>query len=361
MRRAHVQKKQGERCTWLRAALLTDAKNNRTRNGGENADRLDLILCSHSARSVHHHTHRHLTAQTRNMSLYGTIEHHKNAEQDAPTRQTNIAAPEPMNMRSILQNPSQESRGVLQTGERQPEYGITPHVHHVAHPQVPVHMRSQALSVSESIYQQQQHTQMHPRSVAPTHACAPIAIHQMHPSSSQSGPAAVPENAQVEEGQNSLTPKKRGTNITPKEDAGIVRAWISTSEDPVKGADQRGEVFNEAVATVYNWKFKPAGFPDRNIESIRKRAAVIKRYCVKFSGHVARVQKSNPTGVNYNDILKLASALWNRKVVTSVNDNCGPTFRCIEAWEVSKNSPKFMSNGSDANIRQVDEKKKPRR
>lgn len=57
------------------------------------------------------------------------------------------------------------------------------------------------------------------------------------------------------------TLKKRCSNITPKEDAAIFFAWIHISEDPVKGADQQGEILNPAVEAIYKRNFKPTGVP----------------------------------------------------------------------------------------------------
>lgn len=90
---------------------------------------------------------------------------------------------------------------------------------------------------------------------------------------------------------------------------------------------------------MYNRNFQTARCTDRNKESVRKRAAVIKRYCVKFSKHVARVQKLNPSSFNYNDILKIASDLWNKKAITCSNNDFGKMSCCMEAWKLAKESP----------------------
>lgn len=79
---------------------------------------------------------------------------------------------------------------------------------------------------------------------------------------------AVKEKSQMKEVPSVVMLKKSGANITTKEDDDIVFVWIHISEDPVKGVDQRGEIFNEHITVMYNRNLKPDGYPDQNIESV---------------------------------------------------------------------------------------------
>eukprot|EP00171_Calliarthron_tuberculosum_P004058 IDg4058t1 len=98
----------------------------------------------------------------------------------------------------------------------------------------------------------------------------------------------------------------RCTNFSEFEDVGFSKAWLYISENPVVGAEQKGEDFYRHVTVAYNAKYRPGNREVRKSESIRKRIALINKQYVRFSSCVMRVHRAKPTGTNMEDILKMA-------------------------------------------------------
>lgn len=134
----------------------------------------------------------------------------------------------------------------------------------------------------------------------------------------------------------------RGFGFTSKEDIAVVRAWLNVSEDPVVGSDQKASQFYERVAEIYNDRLKPSHCSTRNALSLRRRFDCIKANCVRFSACYSAVKRLKPTGVSYSDIIRLATASFNKVKVAHPSDNTGRTFRFLEAWEVVNGHPKFQ-------------------
>lgn len=144
-------------------------------------------------------------------------------------------------------------------------------------------------------------------------------------------------------------PPRRGSSFTSDEDAAIARAWISASENPVVGSEQTGEVFYRKITTLYNESFKPANREMRSLESIRARTKAIHKQCARFSGCYTRVLRSKPTGVSPDDLLRLATAIFNDISVKNANDDCGKAFKFLSAWNILKEHDKFAAAASEKN------------
>lgn len=140
----------------------------------------------------------------------------------------------------------------------------------------------------------------------------------------------------------------RGASFTPSEDASIAKAWVDVSEDPIVGAEQKGDMFYDAITEAYNNKYKPSNREWRTTESVKKRSKLINRSCVAFGGCVARVHRMKPTGTSPDDLNNLATALYNEVDVCNANDDCGAPFKFMMAWRVLCEHPKFMMEAENS-------------
>lgn len=133
---------------------------------------------------------------------------------------------------------------------------------------------------------------------------------------------------------------QRGSSFKTVEDEYIVNSWIRVSEDSVVGAEQKGETFYREITEYYN-SIRPSYRPQRSTESIKKRVKKLLCDCQAFGGCVARVTRVRPSGASDEDVLHLATALFNKLNISSVQEECGPEFRHLSCWKILKDHPKF--------------------
>ena len=53
------------------------------------------------------------------------------------------------------------------------------------------------------------------------------------------------------------------------------------------------------------------------------------------------VIKSQPSGINSFDFIYLATAIYKKRQITLIGDDCGLTFRFMACWSELKDDPKF--------------------
>lgn len=94
------------------------------------------------------------------------------------------------------------------------------------------------------------------------------------------------------------------------------------------------------MAEVYN-SLKPQGKPYRTLDSMRSRKKALFKALVKFSGFYAVAVRSKVSGTNLDDLVKLATGLYNGKQMTNITDNAGPAFKHYQSWTVIRHHPKF--------------------
>ena len=126
----------------------------------------------------------------------------------------------------------------------------------------------------------------------------------------------------------------RGASFTPLEDEAIAKVWIAASEDPIVGAEQKGNDFFTKIQQLYNAKFKPANRVHKTIESVRIRCKTVHKQCMPFWSFHARICRSKPTEVSPNDIIKMATALYNGFQIDNIADDSGKPFKFEIAWRV---------------------------
>lgn len=135
--------------------------------------------------------------------------------------------------------------------------------------------------------------------------------------------------------------KVRGSNFVQAEDEAIAKAFIKASENSIKGAEQRSESFFSDLTQSYNDCFKPLERERRSTESVKARVKLITKACTSFSGCYGRVSRMQPTGTNGNDIVQLATGLYNGKEMRNALDDCGKDFKFLPAWNVLKEYPRY--------------------
>lgn len=132
----------------------------------------------------------------------------------------------------------------------------------------------------------------------------------------------------------------------------LARAWISASEDPIAGVDQRGKLFNETVYRRFSER-APACFAGiegkyglRTPGSIRNHAGDLSADAQKFSKTLRTVRACGPTGVTENQVLSMAVAVHVGKCATmnyEQKDFSHSNWPGFKAWNLWKNHPKWTS------------------
>lgn len=146
----------------------------------------------------------------------------------------------------------------------------------------------------------------------------------------------------------------RGRSFSTAEDEAMTNAWVRVSEDAIVGSDQKGETFFKAIADLYA-TLKPAYCQHRTTESVKKRVKKLLQECLMFGTHVAKINRAQPSGTNSDDVVHLATALYNKLEISSVTDSSGPPFKFLSCWTILKEHPKFDVLSQPPEKRNTDE------
>ncbi|CAO2144060.1 unnamed protein product [Urochloa humidicola] len=103
-----------------------------------------------------------------------------------------------------------------------------------------------------------------------------------------------------------LASRNKQANFSANEDTLLCKSWLEISCDPITNTGQRKESFWLRVANRYN--SKRGRYPERSQKSINGRWDTIKTEVNKFSGYVAEVIRSNPSGMSDADKSVAAAA-----------------------------------------------------
>ena len=91
--------------------------------------------------------------------------------------------------------------------------------------------------------------------------------------------------------------------------------------------------------------FNAPGFEKRTMESIRTRSKLINKECVKFGSCFVAVRRSKPTGVSEEDMIRMATALFNDVQIQHPNDHVGRKFKFLPVWKLLRSHEKFSGGG----------------
>jgi hypothetical protein len=99
---------------------------------------------------------------------------------------------------------------------------------------------------------------------------------------------------------------KRSKNFSEEEDVLICKAYVRVSEDPVKGANQKSDVFWKAVYSNYNELklSQEEEIPERNSQAIKNRfQRHIQKHANLYNGYYKQLKDKNPSGWKEDDYL----------------------------------------------------------
>jgi hypothetical protein len=147
----------------------------------------------------------------------------------------------------------------------------------------------------------------------------------------------------------------KGPGWSPKEREVAALAWFRATNNGIVGADRRGEDYQEeiyAMFKLYSPTVHRAGiYKDRSSKAVfHYLRDTILPDVNKFNESLRLIQSSNPTGVNYDNIISMAIAYHLEEKVTQMDyskknydHNKWPNYL---AWKILRGSPKFRPPSS---------------
>ncbi|CAL5088968.1 unnamed protein product [Urochloa decumbens] len=126
--------------------------------------------------------------------------------------------------------------------------------------------------------------------------------------------------------------RTKHTNFSAYEDNVLCKSWLEISYDPVINTGQRRESFWIRVVSRYNSNC--GRYPKRTQKSIMNRWDHIKAKVSKFSGYMAEMIRSNPSGMSDADKSVAAAADF-----ASVEKH---NFTLMHCGKILKDEPKWM-------------------
>lgn len=137
------------------------------------------------------------------------------------------------------------------------------------------------------------------------------------------------------------TPRRpaRVSSFTMQEDEALAKAWIRISEDAVVRSDQKGEVFYKAVNS-YHDAIKPCYCQKRKGKSVERRVRKILSNFLSFASCISKISNAQPIGTAADDVLHLATAIFNKVEISSVTESFSPPL-LLSCWKLLKDNPKF--------------------
>ncbi|KAJ0944188.1 putative glutathione transferase [Helianthus annuus] len=126
--------------------------------------------------------------------------------------------------------------------------------------------------------------------------------------------------------------KPKATKWTPIEEEALAKAFIGTSDNPLKGNNQSGEGFWSKVLAKFLALMDQG--PYRDLDSVsskwRKMNTSINRFCEEYNKLYTSDRRS---GWNDEDVFKMA--------LEKYKDKNGTNFPHVRAWMVVKDEPKW--------------------
>ncbi|XP_073056994.1 glutathione S-transferase T3-like [Primulina eburnea] len=136
--------------------------------------------------------------------------------------------------------------------------------------------------------------------------------------------------------------RKRST-WSKVEDEVLARSFVTISDDPIVGNDQKADAFWGRVASYYN-KNRTPGTPSRIASVIRShRHNTIQKKVYRFNANYNSVYSAYRSGHSDEDILRLAYEKYREK-------NNGVAFNLEHAWRIVKDRPMFTPQSVDHHV-----------
>ncbi|XP_021764432.1 glutathione S-transferase T2-like [Chenopodium quinoa] len=160
---------------------------------------------------------------------------------------------------------------------------------------------------------------------------------------------------EVEEGEGNERGNEGGNQDGRKifwskaEEVVLVKAWLEVSQNKKTNTNQKGDVFWRKIEEMYNnvRLYKQRCFEEgtdrltredllkmRGTEQLRNRWRRINASCSKFCGSHAHAESKKGSGMNDEDVMKLAYSIYaNDKTKSSL---CSKTFQDKHVWDILK-------------------------
>ena len=106
------------------------------------------------------------------------------------------------------------------------------------------------------------------------------------------------------------TERKERRTWTPTDDIVLISSWLNTSKDPVVGNEQRSMAFWKRIATYFSASPKLAGCEKREASHCKQRWHKLNDLVCKFCGAYEAATREKSSGMNENDVLKLAHEIF---------------------------------------------------
>ena len=114
----------------------------------------------------------------------------------------------------------------------------------------------------------------------------------------------------TEEGRDLPAERKERRAWTPTDDIVLISSWLNTSKDPVVGNEQKSVAFWTRVATYFSASPKLAGSEKREGPQCKQRWHKLNEAVCKFCGAYEAATREKSSGMNENDIVKLAHEIF---------------------------------------------------
>lgn len=99
--------------------------------------------------------------------------------------------------------------------------------------------------------------------------------------------------------------------------------------------------FYKAVSKCYE-SAEPVYCQSQITTWIERRVKKTISECLRFASCIAKAMSAQPSRTNTDDVLKQVTAMFNKCVVMSVEDDCGPSFKHQNCWELLKGHSKSV-------------------
>eukprot|EP00171_Calliarthron_tuberculosum_P002374 IDg2374t1 len=90
-------------------------------------------------------------------------------------------------------------------------------------------------------------------------------------------------------------------------------------------------------------QLKPGNIPARTLASTTTRIKQIFKQCVRFSACHSTIVAAKPTGVNEDDIIRSATALFNNIKIKDPTEDIGKPFKFLQSWMLLRFHEKFLA------------------
>ncbi|XP_013589412.1 PREDICTED: glutathione S-transferase T2-like [Brassica oleracea var. oleracea] len=143
--------------------------------------------------------------------------------------------------------------------------------------------------------------------------------------------------------------RKERRTWTVTEDIVLISSWLNTSKDSVVGNEQKSATFWNRVAAYFSASPKLAGCEKHDGNQCKQRWHKLNEAVCKFSGEYEAATREKTSGMNDNDVLKLAHEIYF--------NNQQKKFSLEHAWNELRNDQKrkFADGSHSGACSQVNE------